>query len=106
MTDTTTETSRLQNYPITFLAIPLGLAGFTLAVQKGSEYFCIPYVTSTVLLLAAKALFSILIFHITANVFLRNLAVFELIIFSGIILVLIVRTAKEIAEKRICVSGE
>lgn len=53
--------------------------------------------------LAAKALSSILMFHLTHNVLIRTLAQFEMVLLAGIIVVLVVRTVQEIAKKKICV---
>jgi tellurite resistance protein len=41
-TTTTTAPTRLQNFPITFFAIILGMSGFTLALQKSIATFHIP----------------------------------------------------------------
>ena len=43
--------SRLKNFPISFLAIGLGLIGFTLAWQKAEEILKIPFVLSPYLLI-------------------------------------------------------
>jgi tellurite resistance protein len=46
--NTVTQTERLRHFPITFLAIPLGFAGYTLALQKGAELLALPKSVSTV----------------------------------------------------------
>lgn len=53
--------------------------------------------------LAAKALSSILMFHLTHSLFIRTLAQFELVILAGVIIMLVVRTIREILQKSICV---
>ena len=56
---TAIQSKRLQHFPITFLAVPLGFAGFTLALQKGGEFLFLPKTVSTVHLWATIALFAI-----------------------------------------------
>jgi tellurite resistance protein len=57
--------TRIQNFPISFLAVALGLMGFTLAWQKAEETLKIPFKISTYLLY-----FSIMIFIIILIVYL------------------------------------
>lgn len=52
--------ARLRNFPITFFAIVLGFAGFTLAVQKGEGLLGLSPVTSRILLIATLALFALI----------------------------------------------
>ena len=50
---------RLKNFPITFFAIVLGFAGFTLAIQKSEDVFALSSVTSTSLLAITVTLFAV-----------------------------------------------
>ena len=54
--------------------------------------------------LAAKALSSILMFHLTHSALVRTLAQFELVLLIGIVVMLVVRTTREISKKSICVA--
>lgn len=54
--------------------------------------------------LVAKALSSILMFHLTHSVFVRTLAQIELALLVGIIVMLVVRTVREVSRKAICVA--
>lgn len=51
---------RLRNFPITFFAVALGFAGFTLSVQKAEALFDFPAIGSTCLLVATLGIFVIL----------------------------------------------
>ena len=50
---------QLKNFPITFFAIALGFAGFTLAVQKSEDLYALSHVTSTSLLAITVTLFAV-----------------------------------------------
>ncbi|MBN1602940.1 MAG: SLAC1 anion channel family protein [Chitinispirillaceae bacterium] len=51
--------NRLKNFPITFFAIALGFAGFTLAVQKTEELFLKSSIGSTSLLIITLGIFGV-----------------------------------------------
>ena len=52
--------TRLRNFPITFFAVVLGLAGFTLAVQKGEGILGLSVPTSTILLVTSLFIFALI----------------------------------------------
>ncbi|MBN2341201.1 MAG: SLAC1 anion channel family protein [Deltaproteobacteria bacterium] len=60
--NTATHANRLRHFPITFLAIPLGFAGFTLALQKGGALLALPKGVSTAHLWVTIGLFAITLF--------------------------------------------
>lgn len=56
------EVSRLKNFPISFLAICLGLIGFTLAWQKAEEILPLQFSISTYLLYFSLAVIAVVLF--------------------------------------------